>query len=45
MRITRWILVGVAAMAAFGILYRLVAGRTETEESLELKQLHQSLAA
>jgi hypothetical protein len=45
MRLTRWILVGVAAMAAFGIVYRLVAGRKEAEEPLELKGLHQPLAA
>ena len=33
MRITRWLLLGVAAMAVAAVVYRLVAGRKENEDS------------
>ena len=32
MRITRWILIGMGVLAAAGLVYRLVTGRTKTGE-------------
>ena len=45
MRITRWLLLGVAAMAVAAVVYRLVAGRKENEAPFEFRGLQQPLAA